>query len=131
MVTDNWVFADVGPMPPPNHVPRRGVVAIPALPGRGAGCRPNPEGTLQALRVLLERLLEGVTDQGWQDLDPAVIRDCLEAPRDFRAIAIRVALLADWARAQGPRRDEDPPVEEQGEESEATDTDSDPGYDSH
>ena len=125
------MFADVGPRPPPDHVPRRGVVAILALPGWGAGRHPDPEGTLQALRVLLERLLEGVTDRGWRDLDPAVIRDCLEAPRDFRAIAIRVALLADRAQAQGPRRDEDLPVEEQGEESEATDTDSDPGYDSH
>ena len=131
MVTDNWVFADVGPRPPPDHVPRRGVVALPALPGRGAGRRPDPEGTLQALRVLLDRLLEGVTERGWRDLDPAVIRDCLEAPRDFRAIAIRVALLADRARAQRPRRDEHFPEEEQGEESEAADMDSDPGYDSH
>ena len=131
MVTDNWVFADVGPRPPPDHVPRRGVVAMPALPGRGVGRRPDPEGTLQALRVLLEGLLEGVTDQGWRDLDPAVIRDCLEAPRDFRWISIRVALLADRARAQGPRRDEHLPEEEQGEELEAADTNSDPGYDSH
>ena len=60
-----------------------------------------------------------------------MIRDCLEAPRDFRAIVIRVALLADRARAQGPGRDEDLSLEGQGEESEATDTDSDPGYDSH
>ena len=104
---------------------------MPALPGRGVSRRPDPEGTLQALRVLLEGLLEGVTDRGWRDLDPAVIRDCLEAPHDFRAIAIRVALLADRARAQGPRRDEDLPLEGQGEDSKATDTDSDPGYDSH
>ena len=121
----------MGPRPPPDHVPHRGVVAIPALPGRGEGRLPDPEGTLQALRVLLERLLEGVTNWGWRDLDPTVIRDCLEASYDFRAVAIRVALLADRARAQGPRRDEDSPVEEQGEESEATDMDSDPGYDSH
>ena len=131
MVTDNWVCADVGPRPPPDHVPRRGVVAMPALPGRGVGRRPDPEGTLQALRVLLEGLLEGVTDRGWRDLDPAVIRDCLEAPHDFRAIAIRVALLADRARAQRPRRDGHLSEDEHGEDSEATDTDSDPGYDSH
>ena len=104
---------------------------MPAFPGRGVGRRPDPEGTLQALRVLLDWLLEGVTERGWRDLDPAVIRDCLEAPRDFRAIAIRVALLADRARAQGPRRDEDLPLEGQGEDSEATDMHSDPGYDSH
>ena len=104
---------------------------MPALPGRGAGRRPDPEGALQALRGLLEQLLEGVTDRGWQDLYPVVIRDCLEAPRDFRWIVIRVALLADRARAQRPRRDEHLPEEEHREESEATDTDSDPGYDSH
>ena len=125
------MFADVGPKPPRDHVPRRGVVAMPAFPGRGAGRHPDPEGALQALRGLLEQLLEGVTDRGWRDLDPAVIRDCLEAPRDFRWIAIRVALLAGRARAQRPRQDEHLPEEEQGEESEVADTDSDPGYDSH
>ena len=56
-----------------------------------------------------------------------MVQDCLGAPRDFRAIAIRVALLADRARAQGPRRDVDLPEED----SEAADTDSDAGYDSH
>ena len=42
-----------------------------------------------------------------------------------------MALLTDRARAQGPRRDVDAPEEERGEESEAADTDSDVGYDSH
>ena len=121
----------MGPRPSPGNVARRGTVAIPALPGWGEVRRPDAEGTLEAVRVLLDRLLVGVTDAGWQDLDPAVVQDCLGAPRDFRAIAIRVALLADRARAQGPRRDVDAPEEERGEESEAADTDSDVGYDSH
>ena len=106
---------------------RRGTVAITALPRRGEVHRPDAERTLESVRALLERLLVGVTDAGWRDLDPAVVQDCLGAPRDFRAIAIRVALLADRARAQGPRRD----VDLLEEELEATDTDSDAGYDSH
>ena len=81
--------------------------------------------------MLLERLLEGVADVGRRDLDQEVIQECMGAPRDFRGIAIRVALLADRARAQVPRQDEDPLEEEQGEDSEAADTGSDPGYDSH
>ena len=55
----------------------------------------------------------------------------MREPRDFRSIAIRVALLADRAREQDPMGDEDLPEEERGEESEAVDTDSDAGYDSH
>ena len=121
----------MGPRPPPGHVAHRGTVAIPALPGRGEVRRPDVEGTLEAVRVLLDRLMVGVTDAGWRDLDPAVVQDCLGAPRDFRSIVIRVALLADRARVQEPRRDEDSPEEERGEESEAADTDSDAGYDSH
>ena len=70
---------------------------------------PDAAGTLESIRALLERLLVGVTDAGWRDLDPAVVQDCLGAPRDFRAIAIRVALLADRARAQEPKWDEDSP----------------------
>ena len=106
-------------------------MAIPGLPGRGEVCHPDAERTLESVRVLLERLLVGVTDAGWWDVDPAVVQECLRAPRDFRSIAIRVAILVDRARAQGPRRDEDSPEEERGEESEAADTDSDAGYDSH
>ena len=93
--------------------------------------RRDAEGTLESVRVLLDRLLVGVTDEGWRDIDPAVIQECLRAPRDFRSIAIRVAILADRAQAQEPRRDEDSPEEERGEDSEAADTDSDVGYDSH
>ena len=93
--------------------------------------RRDVEGTLESVRALLDRLLVGVTDEGWRDLDSDVVQDCMRAPWDFRSIAIRVALLADRARAQEPRRDDDSPKEERGEESEAADTDSDAGYDSH
>ena len=93
--------------------------------------RPDAEQTLESVRVLLDRLLEGVTDEGWRGLDPDVVQDCMRAPRDFRGIAIQVALLADRAREQEPKRDEDSPEEERGEDSEAADTDSDAGYDSH
>jgi len=133
MVTDNWVFADVGPRPPRDHVPRRGVVAMPALPGRGEVHRQDADGALESVRVLLGRLLMGVSDAGWEDLPRDVIRDCRQAPRDFRGIAFRVALLAERARARvpRPRRAEESSEEEREEESEAADTKSDPGYDSH
>ena len=83
--------------------------------------------------MLLGWLLTGVSDVGWEDLPRDVIRDCRQAPRDFRGIAIQVALLVERARARVSRlrRDEYSSEEEQGEESEAADTDSDPGYDSH
>ena len=97
MVTDNWVFADVGPRPPRDHVPRRGVVAMPSLPGRGEVHRRDAYGALESVRVLLGRLLTGVSDAGWEDLPRDVIRDCRRAPRDFRGIALWVALLAERA----------------------------------
>ena len=68
MVTDNWVFADVGLRPPRDHVPRRGVVALPALPGRGGVHRRDADGALESVRVLLGQLLMGVSDAGWEDL---------------------------------------------------------------
>ena len=54
---------------------RRGIVAVPALPGRGEVRRLDAERTLESVRVLLEQLLVGVTDAGWWDLDPAVVQD--------------------------------------------------------
>ena len=93
---------------------RRGIVAVPAFPGRGeVRCR-DAEGTLESVRALLDHLLVGVTNEGCRDLDPDVVQDCMRAPRDFISIAIRVALLADRARAQEPRQDEDSPEEERG-----------------
>ena len=93
--------------------------------------RRDAKGTLESVRVLLDRFLVGVTDEGWRDLDPDVVQECMRPPRDFRSIAIRVALLADRARALEPGGDEDLPEEERGEDSEAADTGSDAGYDSH
>ena len=86
-------------------------MAVPALLGPGHVRRPDAERTLESVRVLLDRLLEGVTDEGWRGLDPDVVQDCMRAPRDFRGITIRVALLADRARARRPRRDEGSPAE--------------------
>ena len=95
--------------------------------------RREADGALESVRMLLERLLTGVSDAGWEDLPRDVIRDCRQAPRDFRGIAFRVALLAERVRVRVPRpkRAEDSSEEEQEEESEAADTESDPGYDSH
>ena len=123
----------MGPQPPPGHIARRGIVAVPALPGRGPVHRRDADGALESVRMLLERLLTGVSEAGWEDLPPDVRRDCSQAPRDFRGIAFRVALLAERARARGPRprRAEDSSEEDREEESGAADTESDPGYDSH
>ena len=123
----------MGPRPPRDYVPHRGVVAVPALPGRGPVHWRDADGALESVRVLLERLLTGVSDAGWEDLPRDMIRDCRQAPRDFRRISFRVALLAERARARvpRPRRAEEESEEEREEESEAADTESDPGYDSH
>ena len=105
-------------------------MVVPALPGRGEVRRRDAEGTLESVQALLDHLLVGVTDEGWRDIDSDVIQDCMRAPRDFRSITIRVAILADRARAQEPMGDEEFPEEERGEDSEAADTGSDAGYDS-
>ena len=117
----------MGPQPPPGHVARRGIVAVPALPGWGPVHRRDADGSLESVRMLVERLLTGVSDAGWEDLPRDVRRDCRQAPRDFRRIAFRVALLAERARARAPRlrRDRD-----SSEESEDADTESEAGYDS-
>ena len=108
-------------------------MAVPALPGRGLVHRRDADGALESVRMLLERLLTGVSEAGWEDLPPDVRRDCSQAPRDFRGIAFRVALLVEGARARAlrPRRAEDSSEEDREEESGAADTESDPGYDSH
>ena len=95
--------------------------------------RRDADGALESVRTLLERLLTGVSDAGWEDLPRDVRRECRQAPRDFRGIAFRVALLAERARARvpRPRRAEDSSEEEREEESEAADTESDLGYDFH
>ena len=75
------------PRPPRDHVPRRGVVAMPALLGRGEVHWRDADGALESIRVLLGRLLTGVSDVGWEDLPRDVIWDCRQAPQDFRGIA--------------------------------------------
>ena len=77
-------------------------MAVPALPGRGEVRHRDAEGMLESVRALLDRFLVGVTDEGWRDIDPDVVQDCMREPRDFRSIAIRVAVLVDRVWAQGP-----------------------------
>ena len=55
-------------------------MGVPALPGRGEVCRRDAEGTLESVRALLDRLLVGVTNEGWRDLDPNVVQECMRAP---------------------------------------------------
>ena len=102
-------------------------MAVPALPGRGQVHRRDADGALESVRGLLGRLLTGVSDAGWEDLPRDVIRDCRQAPRDFRGIAFRVALLVERARARAPRLRKD---RDSSEESEDADTESEAGYDS-
>ena len=93
--------------------------------------RRDADGALESVRMLLERLLTGVSDAGWEDLPRHTIRDCRQAPWDFRGIAFRVALLAERARALVPMPRQAEDSSEQEEESKAADTESDTGYDSH
>ena len=51
-------------------------MAVPALPGRGLVHRRDADGALESVRMLLERLLTGVSEAGWEDLPPDVRRDC-------------------------------------------------------
>ena len=97
-------------------------MAVPALPVWGEVRRRDAEGTLESIWALLDCLLVGVTDKGWRDIDPDVVQECMRAPREFRSIAIQVAILVDRVQAQEPVGDED---------SEATDSSSGAGYDSH
>ena len=62
------LFADVGPQLPPGHVAWRGIVAVPAFPGRGPVHQRDADGALESVRMLLERLLTGVSEAGWEDL---------------------------------------------------------------
>ena len=46
----------------------------------------------------VERLLEGVTDDGWQHLDDELITTCYHAPCEWIPLMKRIAVAADYVQ---------------------------------
>ena len=55
--------------------------------------------TLDSLRLDVDKLLEGVTDDGWKFLDDDLIAACYRDPPEWISLVRRIAIVAEYARA--------------------------------
>jgi hypothetical protein len=98
-------FADVGPVPPPDYVARQGramVVARPPVPvppprgggyaARGRGVGPD-DGAIDGVRRTFARILAGLPEDGWRDLDRDILQGCLGAPPEWQSLLLRAAVF--------------------------------------
>ena len=57
------------------------------------------QSALDSLRLDVERLLEGVTDNGWKHLNNDLIVACYHAPVEWIPLMRRIAVATEYVRA--------------------------------
>ena len=55
---------------------------------------------LESLQLDIERLLEGVTDDGWQYLYNDLIAMCYRAPMEWISVMRRIVVSLEYVRAE-------------------------------
>ena len=90
-----FVYADIGPRPPPGH--RRQVVTI-APTAVPAGNLPRRRREMDDLLPHLERLATGISDDGWQHLSRDLITSIHSFPLEWTAVMRRMALACEQVR---------------------------------
>ena len=75
-----------------------GVVVGLELPTRRKECK-----VIDDMWGLMESVLEGVMDDGWQNLDQDLIASCYHAPHKWVPLMRRIVVAAEyvWATARG------------------------------
>ena len=82
--------ANMRPLPPVGYQLRRGKLEELDPPTHGK--RRRRSDTLESLRLDVERILEGVIDDGWWYLDDDLIIACYRSPPEWIALMWRIAV---------------------------------------
>ena len=85
---------------------------------------------MDSLQLDVERLLEGVIDDGWKYLDDDMIIACYIAPLEWISLMRRIAIVAKYVRAvaQGDVLMEEERSKEEEEEDEDIESEEDDSY---
>ena len=85
-------YADIAPVRPAGYMGRPAAAGAAGPSGSRAAQNEDAAALLEDIRPRCERLLTGVSECGWQDLDDQYIEPCIGLPSEWRGVMRRMAM---------------------------------------
>ena len=91
-------YADIAPVKPAGYMGRPAASGAARLSGSRAACNEDAAALLEDICRRCERLLTGVSECGWQDLDDQYVEPCIGLPSEWRVVMRCMAMAGQEIR---------------------------------
>ena len=91
-------YADIAPVKPAGYMVQPAAAGAAGPSGSRAAQNEDAAALLEDIRRRCERLLTGVSERGWQDLDDQYIEPCIGLPSEWRGVLRRMAMAGQGIR---------------------------------
>ena len=91
-------YADIAPVKPVGYMGRPAASGATGPSGSRAAQNEDAAAQLEDIQCRCERLLTGVSEHGWQDLDDQFIEPCVGVPSEWRGVMRRMAIVGQAMR---------------------------------
>ena len=91
-------YADIAPVKPARYMGRPAASGVAGLSGSRAVHNEDAAALLEDIHRRCERLLTGVSERGWQDLDDQYVEACIGLPSEWRGVMWRMAMAGQGIR---------------------------------
>ena len=91
-------YADIAPVKPAGYMGRPAASGAAGLSGSRAVHNEDATSLLEDIHHRCERLLTGVSERGWQDLDDQYIEPCIGLPSEWRGVMRCMAMAGQGMR---------------------------------
>ena len=91
-------YADIAPVKPAGYMGQPAASRDAGPSGSRAAHNEDATALLEDIRHRCERLLTGVSERGWQDLDDQFIEPCVGVPSEWRGVMRRMAIAGQAMR---------------------------------
>ena len=91
-------YADIAPVKPAGYMGRLAASGVAGPSGSRAARNEDAATLLEDIRHRCERLLTGVSERGWQDLDDQYIESCIGLPSEWRGVMWRMVMADQGIR---------------------------------
>ena len=91
-------YEDIAPVKLARYMGRLGAFGATGLSGSRAAHNEDVAALLEDIRRRCERLLTGVSERGWQELDNQFIEPCVGLPSEWRGVMRCMAMVGQAMR---------------------------------
>ena len=91
-------YADIASIKSARYMGRPAASRAVGPSGSRAACNEDAAALLEDIHRRCERLLTGVSECGWQDLDDQYVEACIGLPSEWRGVMRRMAMASQGIR---------------------------------